>query len=108
MILWDRIKKSLDSGIEKVYRVSKVVSERARIEAAVARLLIEKGRLEAKQDKACGRLGERVYALWEQKGESVFGDPEVADALREVADLKEEIETVKINITKVSSGEEEP
>ena len=108
VILWDRIKKSLDNGIEKVYRVAKVVSERARIEAAVAKLLIEKGGLEAKQEKAYKRLGERVYALWEQKSESIIGDPEVAESLREVTDLKEDIEAIRQNINTVSLGEEEP
>ncbi len=107
MILWDRVKKSLDGGVEKVTRVSKALSERARIEAAVARLLIDRGNLETKKEKAAGRLGERVYLLWEQKTRGIMRDPEILDALREISGLREEISQINLAVRKVSSGEEE-
>ncbi len=107
MILWDRVKKSLDGGVEKVTRVSKVLSERARIEAAVARLLIDKGNLETREEKAVGRLGGRVYLLWEQKTRGIMRDPEVLDALREISGLREEISQINLAVHKVSSGDEE-
>jgi G:T-mismatch repair DNA endonuclease (very short patch repair protein) len=108
MVLWDRVKKSMDGGIDKVVRVSKVISERTRIEAAVARLLIDKGGLEAKEEKAYKKLGERVYSLWEQKSQGAMKDQEVLDALREIAGLKENIASIKQTIQNVSLGEEEP
>jgi G:T-mismatch repair DNA endonuclease (very short patch repair protein) len=108
MVLWDRVKKSMDGGIEKVMRVSKVISERTRIEAAVARLLIDKGGLEAKEEKAYKKLGERVFYLWEQKSHGAMKDQEVVDALREIADLRENIASIKQTIQTVSLGEEEP
>ncbi len=107
MILWDRVKKSLDSGVEKVTRVSKALSERARIEAAVARLLIDKGSLETREEKAIGRLGGRVYLLWEQKSRGIMRDQEVLDALREINSLREEISQINLAIQKVSLGEGE-
>ena len=107
MILWDRIKRSLDNGIEQVMRVSKVVSERARIEAAVARLLIEKGGLENKGDRVLKQLGERVFFLWEQKSGGVMNDQEVMEAVRELADIKTVIESLNLKIKKASIGEEE-
>jgi G:T-mismatch repair DNA endonuclease (very short patch repair protein) len=108
MVLWDRVKKSMDGGIEKVVRVSKVISERTRIEAAVARLLIDKGALEAKEGKAYRKLGERVYSLWEQKSHGAMKDQEVVDALREIAGLRENIAQVKQTIQNISLREEEP
>lgn len=107
MILWDRIKRSLDNGFEQVMKVSKILSERARIETQVAKLLIDKGSLETRQERAQKRLGERVHFLWEQKTDAVMADQEVMEALREIADLKEEIERIKLNVKKVSLGEED-
>jgi G:T-mismatch repair DNA endonuclease (very short patch repair protein) len=107
MVLWDRVKKSMDGGIEKVMRVSKVISERTRIEAAVARLLIDKGALEIKEEKAYKKLGERVYFLWEQKSHGVMKDQDVLEALTEINEVREEIATIKLTIQKVSLGEEE-
>ena len=107
MVLWDRVKKSMDGGIEKVMRVSKVISERTRIEAAVARLLIDKGSLEIKEEKAYKKLGERVFYLWEQKSHGVMKDQDVLQALTEITDVREDIAQVKLTIQKVSLGEEE-
>ncbi len=107
MVLWDRVKKSMDGGIEKVMRVSKVISERTRIEAAVARLLIDKGGLEIKEERAYRKLGERVYFLWEQKSHGVMKDQDVLVALTEITGIQEEIASIKLNIQKISLGEEE-
>lgn len=107
MILWDRIKKSLDSGLEKVADVSRVVSERARVEASVARLLIDKGTLEAREARFRKRLGERVFVLWEQKSEDVLRDPEVMEALSEIAEIREKIGALKLDIQKAALGDEE-
>ncbi len=107
MILWDRVKKSLDGGVDKVTRVSRVLSERARVEASVARLLIDKGGLETREEKATARLGGRVYLLWEQKSRGIMRDQEVLDALREINSLREEISQINLAIQKVSLGEEE-
>ena len=107
MILWDRIKRSLDNGIEQVMRVSKVVSERARVEAAVARLLIEKGGFENKTDRTLKQLGERVFFLWEQKSGGIMNDQEVMEAVRDLADIRSEIESLNLKIRKASIGEEE-
>ena len=107
MILWDRIRKNLDDGVEKIVRVSKVVSERTRLEAAVARRLVDKGSLETKAERAYKRLGERVFFLWEQKSHGIMKDQEVLEALKEVSDLRCEIESVKLSIRKISLGEGE-
>ena len=107
MILWDRVKKNLDNGFEQVFKVSRVISERTRIEAAVARLLIDKGSLDTKMERSCRSLGERCFTLWEQNCQDMLSDPEVLELLREMAHLKEEVKLVKENIRKVSVGEED-
>jgi len=107
MILWDRIKRSFDEGVETVVKVSGKLSERARIEAAVARLMIDKGTLETKLSRLHQRLGDRIYFLWEQKSRTVMKDPDVLETLREIERVNEEITGLQLNIKKVSLGEEE-
>ena len=107
MIFWDRVKKSLDNGLEQVMRVSKVLSERARIEAQVARLLIDKGSLETKLERMYKQLGEQTELLMVQEGRAVTEDAEVAETLKGIAELKEEIELLRQRVRKVSLGEEE-
>ncbi len=107
MILWDRVKKSLDNGIEQIMRLSRVLSERARIEASVARLLIDKGSLETRLERLYKQLGEQTELLMVQEGRAVTEDPEVAETLKGIGELKEEIELLRQRIRKVSSGEEE-
>jgi hypothetical protein len=107
MILWDRVKKSLDNGVEQVVRVSKTLSERAKIEAAITRLLIDKGTLETRMERAQKKLGERVFLLWELKREGIMSEPEVVEALREIADTRDEIAALAIRIQKISLGEED-
>ncbi len=107
MILWDRIKRSLDDGVEAVMRVSLKVSERARIEAAVARLMIDKGSLETKMDRLNKRLGARVYFLWEQKQGDIMKDHEVVETLKGITDLNGELAALQLNIQKASLGKGE-
>lgn len=107
MILWDRIKRSMDDGIEVVGRVARVVAARTKTEAAVARLMVDKGGLETRLDRLNKRLGERVYFLWEQKSGGVTQDPEVTEVLQEMAGLKERIAALKLDIRKAALGEEE-
>jgi hypothetical protein len=77
------------------------------VEAAVARLLIEKGGLESKGDRVFRQLGERVFFLWEQKSGGVMNDQEVMEALKELSDIKSEIDGLNLKIKKASIGEEE-
>jgi uncharacterized protein Yka (UPF0111/DUF47 family) len=107
MILWDRVKKSLDEGVEVVMRVSRKLSERAHIEAAVARLMIEKGTIETKVDRINQKLGERVYAMWEQSTPGVMKDAEVAAMLKSVHELNGQIAALDSEIKRVSSGDGE-
>ena len=106
MILWDRIKRSFDDGVETVVRVSSKLSERARIETAVARLLIDKGSLETRAARLNQRLGERVYSLWELKSRTVMRDHEVLDTLKEIAQVMEEIASLQSDINSASLGKE--
>ena len=107
MILWDRVKKSFDEGVEIVTRVSRKLSERAHIEAAVARLLIDKGTLETKVSRLNQRLGAQVYDMWEQKETDVMKEPEVLDLIKDIHSLNEQIDAIQSDIQRVSMGGEE-
>lgn len=106
MILWDRIKRSFDDGVEVVRRVAVTLSERARIESAVARLLIDKGGLETKRDNSCRALGGRVHYLWAEGADELLRDVEVREHLKDITDFNERIAEIKLKVQKVSLGEE--
>lgn len=107
MILWDRVKRSLDGGLEQIIRVSRAMSERARIEATVARLMIEKGGLETKLDRLYRQLGEQTTLLMEQQDRVGVGDQEVAESLQGITELRQQISELRNRIQKVSMGERE-
>ena len=107
MILWDRIRKSLDDGLEVVTQVAAALSERVRIESAVARLMFDKGGMERKVDRLYRRLGDRVFHLWRQGEGGLMDDAEVRDALRDIDRLKDELDSIRGDISNISTGEEE-
>lgn len=105
MILWDRIRKNFDSGVEVVRRVAVALSERVRIESAVARLMVDKGGIETKMDRTRQIIGDRVHYLWAQGAEEIMKDTEVLDSLKELSDLNDRVNELTINIKKASLGE---
>jgi len=106
MIMWDRIRRNIESGIDRVRRVAHYVSDRTRIEVRVGRLLMDKGELEIRRDKAYRVLGERAFTLMESNVD-LNSDPEAMDAAREISMQSERIDRLKMDIKKVSIGEEE-
>lgn len=107
MIVWDRIKKSFDQGLDAIRRTAVLASERARIETSVARHLIDKGTVESRLAKANQELGERVFQLWEQGAEDIMKDQLVLDALKEVDALTGRMEELNEKVREASLGEGE-
>ena len=104
--MWDRIRKNIEKGLEGVGLTARYVSERARLEVRVSRLLIDKGALELKREKSCRILGERAYTLIEAKAD-ILSDPEISESVREITMLRERIDEVSLKIKKASQGEED-
>jgi chaperonin cofactor prefoldin len=105
MILWDRIFRNMNDGVEAIMRVAFNLSERTRLESSVARLMVQKGRLESKLDKLNRELGEKVSHMWEQKSDDIIADLEVQDILGDISDVRERIEALRAEIKAASIGE---
>jgi len=105
MILWDRIVRNLNIGAEAVMRLAISLSERTRLESSVAKLMVKKGKIESKIDKANRGLGERVSAMYEQKSEDIINDLEVQDILKDIMIMREEVESLREEIRKASLGD---
>ncbi len=107
MIVWDRVKRSFDRGLDSIRRTAAILSERARVETAIARHLIEKGTVESKLAKANQELGERVFLLWEQGAEDIMKDELVVNALKDVDALTGRMEELNDKVREASFAEEE-
>jgi len=106
MILWDRIKKSFDAGMDILRRTAVLASERVGIESAVARHLIDKGTLESRLARVKQELGNRMFELREMGDDDCMKDHEVLALLRDIDALNEDIEDINIKIRKATLGEE--
>jgi len=106
MILWDRIKKSFDAGMEILRRTAVLASERVRIESAVARHLIDKGTLESRLAAVKQELGDRVFELRERGVEDCMKDQEVLALVRDIEALHDDIEKINLKIRRATLGEE--
>lgn len=106
MILWDRIVRNMNSGAEAVMRIAFSLSERTRLESNVARLLVNKGKLESRIDKLNRELGDRVSKMYEQKSEDIINDLHVQDLLKNITSMREEVDAIREMIKSASQGEE--
>jgi len=88
---WDRIRKNAEEGIESIKRGASIVAERARIEASLARILFEIGKLEKRLTTLYQKIGERIYTLTTKKEKNILKDSEITEALEEIARLKEDL-----------------
>ncbi len=105
MIFWDRIRKNAEEGIESIKRGASIVAERARIEASLARILFETGKLEKRLTTLYQKIGERIYTLTAKKEKNILKDREIIEALEEIARLKEDLNKLQREARFISSGE---
>jgi cob(I)alamin adenosyltransferase len=106
MILWDKVKKSFDAGMDILRRVAVLASERVRIESTVARHLIDKGTLESRLAKVKEELGDRIFELRERGAEDYLNDQEVQTLFKDIDALNADIEDLSLKIRKITLGEE--
>lgn len=107
MILWDRIRKNAEEGIESIKRSASIVAERARIEASLARILLESGKVEKRIKDLYQKIGERIYTLTAKKEKNILKDIRITEELEEIAKLKEDLNKLQREARLISSGEVE-
>ncbi len=107
MILWDRIRKNAEEGLESIKKGASIVAERARIEASLAKILLESGRLEKRLKTLYQKVGERIYTLTAKKERNILKDSEITEVLEEISRLKEDLDKLQRDARLISSGEVE-
>ncbi|MEK6692384.1 MAG: hypothetical protein AABY44_03040 [Nitrospirota bacterium] len=107
MILWDRIRKNAEEGLESIKKGASIVAERARIEASLAKILLESGKLEKRLKTLYQKVGERIYTLTAKKERNILKDSEITEALEEISRLKEDLDKLQRDARLISSGEVE-
>lgn len=105
MIFWDRIRKNAEEGLESIKRGASVVAERARIEASLARILLESGRVEKRLTALYQKIGERIYTLTTKKEKNILKDKDITESLENLAILKEELNKLQRESRLISAGE---
>ncbi len=96
-----RVKKDLDSGIEKLKWFSSLMSERVRIEITIFKLLYKSEEMKKQRDKLLRQIGEEVYEM-RGKDKNVYANKEVAHAIKELEALEPEIKETAEKASEIS------
>ncbi|MBI5199075.1 MAG: hypothetical protein HZA09_03560 [Nitrospirae bacterium] len=107
MILWDKIRKNAEEGIESIKKGATILAERARIEVSLAKILFEREKVEKRIKTLYQKIGEKIYTLTAKKERHILKDKEIADALEELVRLKEDLNKLERESRLISSGEVE-
>ena len=91
MVLWNRVVTNLENARELIAKWLEILSERVRIEVSVAKILVEKGKIEHRLDIAYRKIGEKVFQAVETDGTVDLADPALAGAVEEARDIHREM-----------------
>lgn len=92
----NRIKKSLNEGAKSVKWIASFLSERARAETSIAKLLYASRKLEAKLDEHYINVGKRVLELKGKTEKMVLKDFIILQMISEVEHIRAEIADLKL------------
>jgi hypothetical protein len=96
-----KIKKSLEDGWGRLKWFSSILSERIKVEIAVIKLLRESADLEKERERLVMDIGERTFELRASKDISIYVDPKVASALKELEAVDGKLIELKSQATEI-------
>ena len=85
----DKIRKSLNKGLDQARWIATFFAERTKAETEIARLLFENTKIEGRIEDLYRDIGRRVAELKEKGEKSVWKDFIVQQALDEIKHLRE-------------------
>jgi predicted RNase H-like nuclease (RuvC/YqgF family) len=91
----DKIRKSLNKGLDQVRWIATFLAERTKAETEIARLLFENTKIEGRIDDLHRDIGRRVSELKGQGEKSVWKDFIIRQALDEIKHLREAADNYK-------------
>jgi len=91
----DKIRKSLNKGLDQVKWIATFLAERTKAETEIARLLFENTKIEGRIEDLYRDIGRRVSELKRQGEKSVWKDFIIQQALDEIKHLQEAADNYK-------------
>ena len=101
--MWTRIKRNFENGVDKIKWFSSLLSDRAKIEISVMKLLYESDQMEKKRDELMKTIGRRVFELRESSDKHILKDRIIAESVSEIEKISGDIETTKKKASEISS-----
>jgi len=102
--MWTKIKRNFENGVAKIKWFSSLLSDRAKIEISVMKLLYESDQMEKKRDELLRMIGRRVFELRESSDRHIMKDRVIAESISEIEQISGEIETTKKKASEISSA----
>ncbi len=91
----DKIRKSLNKGLDQVKWIATFLAERTKAETEIAKLLFENTKIEGRIEDLYRDIGRRVSELKRQGEKSVWKDFIIQQALDEIKHLQEAADNYK-------------
>ena len=85
----DRIRRSLDKGLDQLRWVATFLAERTKAETEIAKLLFESTKIDGRIDDLYRDIGKRVAELNEKGEKNVWEDFMIQKALDEIKHMRE-------------------
>ena len=85
----DRIRNSLNKGLDQVKWFATFLAERTKAETDIARLLFESTKIDGKIEDLYRDIGKRVMEIREKGEKAIWKDFIILQALDEIKQLKE-------------------
>jgi len=109
MTIWEKAILSMQRGAQKVSQAAVIFAERVRVEIAIVRLRIRIDEVQARIDELNQGIGRRLVTLARAEGlpkmsEQLVQDEEIASAMHELNDRKQEIEELYARIADEQSS----
>lgn len=102
----ERLKRSFDSGVEKVRLLASIISERVKVEIAVTKLLWKTSDLEKKRDQLARSVGERVFDLRGRPEVNLLGDQKIKKSVSEMEEVVAEINEIKSRASQIGKADD--
>ncbi len=103
--MWNKIKTSFDSGIEKIKWFASLLSERLKIELSIIKLMQDCEKKEGERGQKMRLIGERVFELKNLAEKGILNDKTIVDSMAEIEKLDAEIDEIKKKTAEISKVE---
>ena len=102
--MFEKLRESFHSGIERIKWFATVFSERLKIEIAVVKLLYQSDEMHKKREELYRTIGRRVYEFKENPEKNILKDRVVAEAVEGIERLDKSLDELKEKVSEVSGA----